>query len=567
MKISDVEKITGLTAKAIRLYEEKGLITVERKDNSYREYNENSVNRLKQIKLLRDIGIGISEIVLYYNNIVTLEELLHKRKKELEKESNQNKENYYACIQMLDDIFVDDSINNNQIAVLSECKSVIAIDIGTTSISAVIIDAENNCVLETYTVDNDSKITTDPIFSEFDVERIIDKSKRIVDYLIKAYPNTSAIGITGQMHGVVYTDKNGNAVSPLYNWQDSRGNCEYKNGKTYCEEIEKLTGYRVFSGYGFSTLFYNKVNKINPENAYSFCTIMDYFALYLAGLSLPIIHPSNAASLGLFDLEKSEFDVSAIEKIGLNDLMIPTVSKDDNIVGHYCGIPVVAAIGDNQASFFGSVKNEKSALVNFGTGSQISVVTDTFKKVNENLELRPYLFGKYLVCGSALCGGRAYSILEKFFSSFAREINSEYSSSYDIMDALAEKAYNNNSALKVSTLFCGTRNNPDLRGSIEGISDINFKPENLILGFLQGMVNELKEYFDYMNISDISGLTASGNAVQKTPVLQKLLIDTFGYELSLTDSREEAAIGAALYAGLCCDIMNREQISEIIKYK
>ena len=56
------------------------------------------------------------------------------------------------------------------------------------------------------------------------------------------------------------------------------------------------------------------------------------------------------------------------------------------------------------------------------------------------------------------------------------------------------------------------------------------------------MVNELKEYFDYMNISDVSGLTASGNAVQKTPVLQKLLVDSFGYELSLTDSREEAAI-------------------------
>ncbi len=39
MKISEVEKITGLTAKAIRLYEEKGLISVERRDNSYRDYD------------------------------------------------------------------------------------------------------------------------------------------------------------------------------------------------------------------------------------------------------------------------------------------------------------------------------------------------------------------------------------------------------------------------------------------------------------------------------------------------------------------------------------------------
>ena len=37
----------------------------------------------------------------------------------------------------------------------------------------------------------------------------------------------AVIGITGQMHGIVYTDCNGMAISPLYTWQDGRGNLPY----------------------------------------------------------------------------------------------------------------------------------------------------------------------------------------------------------------------------------------------------------------------------------------------------------------------------------------------------
>ena len=46
MKIGEVEKMTGLTAKAIRLYEKKKLLSVDRTDSDYRDYNENDQNPL-----------------------------------------------------------------------------------------------------------------------------------------------------------------------------------------------------------------------------------------------------------------------------------------------------------------------------------------------------------------------------------------------------------------------------------------------------------------------------------------------------------------------------------------
>ena len=63
MTIKDVEKLTGLTAKSIRYYEDKGLVTVERnEENDYRSYSENEVNRLKKIKLLRYLEFSVEEV-------------------------------------------------------------------------------------------------------------------------------------------------------------------------------------------------------------------------------------------------------------------------------------------------------------------------------------------------------------------------------------------------------------------------------------------------------------------------------------------------------------------------
>ena len=67
MTIKDVEKITGLTAKSIRYYEDKGLIKVERnEENSYRTYSEANVERLKWIKLLRYLEFSIEEIRVFF---------------------------------------------------------------------------------------------------------------------------------------------------------------------------------------------------------------------------------------------------------------------------------------------------------------------------------------------------------------------------------------------------------------------------------------------------------------------------------------------------------------------
>lgn len=54
MNISDVAKITGLTSKAIRFYEEKGLVTPPmRSENGYRTYTQQHLNELTLLRRAR----------------------------------------------------------------------------------------------------------------------------------------------------------------------------------------------------------------------------------------------------------------------------------------------------------------------------------------------------------------------------------------------------------------------------------------------------------------------------------------------------------------------------------
>ncbi len=63
MKINEVDELVGIGKKAIRFYEQEGLLSPSRNpQNGYRDYSEDDVQQLLRIKLLRKLGLPISEI-------------------------------------------------------------------------------------------------------------------------------------------------------------------------------------------------------------------------------------------------------------------------------------------------------------------------------------------------------------------------------------------------------------------------------------------------------------------------------------------------------------------------
>lgn len=423
----------------------------------------------------------------------------------------------------------------------------IGIDLGTTSICGVVIDTDTGKVLRSRTENSNAFIPdTAPWERIQSPDVILNLATDILDGFLT--DDIACIGVTGQMHGIVYTDQNGIAVSPLYTWQDGRGNLPFGD-TTYAAHLGSHTGY------GHVTDFYNRQNGLVPPTAVGYCTIHDYLVMRLCGLKKAVIHVSDAASFGLYDLatNTTSYDVDM------------DVAADYRIAGTYKGIPVSVAIGDNQASVFSCLSTTDDVLINVGTGSQVSVISDTVR-TGVGLETRPYFENKYLIVGAALCGGKAFAVLKDFYAkllSYVSDVNG--GAVYGIMDAMLEKV--NSTSLTVDTRFEGTRADETLRGSITGISTENFTPEDLTYGVLEGMMAELYGMYADMQ-TPCTGIVGSGNGIRKNPALARIAERRFGGKLKVPAHTEEAAFGAALFALIAAGhFENMAAVRSIIAYE
>lgn len=429
-------------------------------------------------------------------------------------------------------------------------KIAIGVDIGTTSISVAAVDVPAGRIMKCISKKSDADIVSEYVWEkQQDVKKIKNQAKQILDTLLDEYPETCAIGFTGQMHGILCLNKENRPVSNLYTWQDQRGGL---GSPSSCEQIRQLTGFSLRPGYGIATYYDMKRKKTIPEGTACICTIMDYLAADFCGGDV-LIHSSNAASLGLFDLENGDFNQNALHKLEIDRKILPKVTSKYEIVGYYRKVPVAVAIGDNQASFLGSVKDMRNtALVNFGTGSQISMmITGKLMKdvkVNEDIEIRPFLDNTFLLSGSALCGGRAYALLEQFFRNYAISCGLPDVQQYDVINQMALEGIEANEKLEVQTTFCGTRKNASIRGMISGIGESNFTPQHLCAGVLRGMVTELYDMFLKMPKDSVTQLVVSGNGVRRNPALCNCIEEIFGRKIQFPDMQEEAAVGAACFS-------------------
>lgn len=430
----------------------------------------------------------------------------------------------------------------------------IGVDIGTTTISLVIYEAEEDTVVKAVTIQNGCFIKGGPEWEKVqDVPVIISRAKEALDQLLDQYPEASAIGLTGQMHGIVYVNENGEAVSPLYTWQDQRGSLTEFEGESVVEQIRQTCRVSVPAGYGLATHCYQAKKNQIPQNAAFLCTIPDYLGMALTGRKKPLVHASMAASLGFFDNRRGVFQKEALEAMGIDTAILPEVSGEISTLGYYRKIPVTIALGDSQASFLGTAgMDENTVLLNMGTGGQVSVLSEHYFQTPE-IEARPFLQEKYLLTGSSLCGGRAYAILEHFFREYAVAAGAPDQPQYRIMEELAKNAALTDDSMTVVTAFNGTRSDPDARGSISGLSEDNFTPGGLILGVMAGMAREL--YDLYACICEGTGIraehvVASGNGLRKNRALRQIFQDMFKASLDLSRHEEEAACGAAVSSAM-----------------
>lgn len=439
-------------------------------------------------------------------------------------------------------------------------KITLGIDIGTTKCAAVLLDHEKQELLEISSEAHKADLKTIEGHSEQDPALLLKSVIKIINQLPSDLRNqVAAIGVTGQMHSVM--GWNENEIFPLITWQDRRCGLDGK-----LEEFRQKSGYDLHDGYGAATLAW--LGKETDARAHA-ATIMDYLTMRLCGNHAPVTDASNAASWGIFDLQKNQWDSSAANALGIPERLLPELKKTgetvgclskewSEILGLPAGIPVINAIGDNQASVFGTGKDFGQELyLTLGTGAQLSTVISEaeFQTLSPKgkLEIRPFDNTRKLAVCSALCGGRAFAWIGDMVNEILKELGCREFAQGELLDRidfLSEQTLNQgNPALKVTPSFLGERNDPERKGSISGLTLTNFSLGALGAAAAEGILENLISEFPPELLKKRTLVLGSGNGIRKVKTIQQMIRKKFTQQFILTSTREEACCGAAVLAG------------------
>lgn len=460
----------------------------------------------------------------------------------------------------------------------------LGLDIGTTTIAAVAYDVDAHRLLARVTAPHDASCTpADKLrlgWAEIDLARsfaiALSAMQQVVGQLDEQSARVRRIGVTGQMHGVAFLDANLWPVRPAITWQDQRTTTSVADFIARCggEEAFAHMGCLPAAGYLGPTLAWLRQHDRLPRAVA--CFIPDAVASMLTAArpraahrrrESPMTDATLAASSGIYDIVSREWDQHMLSALGLSDVLLPAVGAAGADLGFLDGaiagrlgltaeVVVGVPLGDHQASLVGSAADQVGCVhINIGTSSQISAVVDRFSPVDtvHGIETRPFPGRRYLRSGAGLCGGEAFALLRRFFEATATLLGCEPPPSHEAYAAMMRAASavpSGADGLRADVHFDGARYRPAVAAALTFLRRANFTPAHVARAVLEGIVDELWQFFEAMQAEGIraSRLIGSGNALRSNPLLVEILSSRFGLPVQLAQWEEEAAVGAAIVA-------------------
>ena len=432
----------------------------------------------------------------------------------------------------------------------------LGIDLGTTKIAVVIADEKRNLIAAENAAHHADLPSSSAEGAEQDFRLILETAGKLCRKIpVDLKKDLAGIGLTGQMHSVVL--KKQDEYSSLVTWQDHRCGADLLN------RFQQKSGRLLREGFGGTTLarlaYEGKLKEW--EHAIPAASALGEF---LCGSGKNITDPTHAASWGIYDLKNGAWDLKAAEKLGIPEKLLPEIRPCGTPIGNVsgkiaaewgipAGIPVLNSVGDNQASILGTGKNFAEELyITLGTGAQLSIVLDHCPDdYPENWEVRPFPGHRFLLVNAPLCGGAAFAFLADMFNAFLRALNMPEcprGQVLDRFDALALEVLERHACeITAFPSFLGERHAPDQKGSLHGLTLQNADPGQLGAALALGIVRNLKHGLPEKILSSRNKIIGSGNAVRLLKSVQFALQEEFRLPLTLSDAREEAAMGALTF--------------------
>jgi xylulokinase len=438
----------------------------------------------------------------------------------------------------------------------------LGIDVSTTSVKALLVDNNGEIVKSSTTPLTLSNPR--PLWSEQNPEDWWQAAITSIKQVVPDSDDIAAIGLTGQMLGLVLLDDAGDVLRPAILWNDQRcaEECDEIRERAGKERLIQISGNDALTGFTAPKILW--VRNHEPEvyaRAHHVLLPKDYLRYKLTREYA--MDKADGSGTLLFDLKRRHWSNELLAALDIPDTWLPPTFEGPEITGRIAreaaeatglrkDTPVVAGGGDQSAQAVGVGAVRPGVLaVTMGTSGVVFAATETPLIESQGrlhafchaVPERWHLMGVMLSAAGSLQWYRDTLAPNVAFAELVAEAAGVPAGS----DGLLFLPY-----------LCGERTphpDPLARGSWVGLTTRHSRA-HLTRAVLEGVAFGLKDIFALMQqagMRQIDEVRVSGGGA-KSKLWRQILADVLDSELVTVNTTEGAAYGAALLAGVAAGI-------------
>ena len=381
------------------------------------------------------------------------------------------------------------------------------------------------------------------------------------------------LGISGQMHGLVLLDENGQVLRKAILWCDGRTQQE-------CDEITRIVGRErliritanpALTGFTAGKILW--VRRHEPEiwkHVRHILLPKDYVRFRLTGEYGSEM--SDASGTNLLDVPRRCWSGAMLDALDLDATLLPPLMESSDAAGTVTsraaeetglqpGTVVAAGAGDNAAAAVGTgVVTAGKAFATIGTSGVVFAHAD---QVQIDPKGRVHTFcaavpGAYTVMSCTLAAGLSLKwFRDQFCQAECQTAAQMGEDPYTLMSQEAAQSPIGANRLVYLPYLMGERSpllDADARGAFIGLSGIHAR-RDLLRAVMEGVTYSMRQNLDVlrgMGIAPAEMLACGGGA--RSSFWRQMMADVFALPVQTVKNTEGPALGAAILGGVAAGL-------------
>jgi xylulokinase len=428
--------------------------------------------------------------------------------------------------------------------------TLVGLDVGTTGVKALAISAEGEILAR---AERGYELSTPRIgWAEQDPEDWWSAAEAALSALETT--SMAAIGLSGQMHGLVALDSDARVLRPAILWNDQRtaAECAEIEERIGLERLIELTGNRALTGFTAPKLLWLRRHEAEVYGRIAYVLLpKDYVRLRLTGERTSDV--ADASGTLLFDVARRRWSEEVLTALELDPGWLPPALESPAISGRTDdGVPVAAGAGDQPAAALGVGVDRPGPLsVVLGTSGVVLTALPAFAA---DPEARVHAF-----CHAVPDLWQAMGVMLSAAGSLRWLRDALVGESYEELTREAARWPPGAEGLLFQPYLAGERTphaDPTARGAFAGLS-LRHDRGALVRAVLEGVAFGLRDSLELLRALGVEptvGRVSGGGA--RSELWLRIVASVLGIPLERTAVEEGSAFGAALLGGVAAGVFS-----------